>query len=130
MPGDIVLSREGTIGIAAIVTMDMRLCMGQRLVRIRPGSQMRSEYLLSVLLHLLAPGRIARVMVGSTSKHLNVGEFRRMKIPVPPLEVQERYSRLLDRAVSLRRKLLEYQERETRLQGALTQRVFRGDLAK
>lgn len=36
--GDIVLSREGTIGIAAIVEKDMNLSLGQRLVQLnRPG---------------------------------------------------------------------------------------------
>lgn len=35
-PGDIILSREGTVGIAAIVPKGMRSCMGQRLVQVRP----------------------------------------------------------------------------------------------
>ena len=34
-PGDIILSREGTVGIAAIVTSDMEVCMGQRLVQLK-----------------------------------------------------------------------------------------------
>lgn len=37
--GDIILSREGTAGIAAIVEQDMRLCMGKRLVQVRASLQ-------------------------------------------------------------------------------------------
>ncbi len=71
--GDIVLSREGTVGIAAIVPPTMHACMGQRLVQIRPDSKKAlPEYLLWYLLQILAPARISKVMVGSTAQHLNV----------------------------------------------------------
>ena len=128
MPGDIVLSREGTVGIAAIVPRDKRLCMGQRLVRVRPGPELQSEYLLAVLLRLLFPDVIARVMVGSTSKHLNVGEFRRMKIPLPPMGLQERYSSIVSLARNLRDGLSRSAEKESCLRSSLLQRAFRGVL--
>ncbi|RWP41740.1 restriction endonuclease subunit S [Mesorhizobium sp.] len=78
-PGDIVLSREGTVGVAAIVRDDMQVCLGQRLVQIRlNGAPISREYLLSFLLYELAPKRISRIMVGATSTHLNLKDLRKM----------------------------------------------------
>ena len=91
-PGDIVLSREGTVGVAAIVREGMRACMGQRLVQVRPSRQMTSEYLLRYLLSVLDPDRIARVMVGSTARHLNVKELRSLAVPIPPKNLQAQYA--------------------------------------
>jgi type I restriction enzyme S subunit len=92
-PGDIVLSREGTVGIAAIVPPNMKMCMGQRLVQVRPIlSKVLPEFLLHHLLLVLAPSRIGRIMVGSTSSHLNVKELKTLHVPVPPIEVQQKYA--------------------------------------
>jgi len=126
--GDVILSREGTVGIAAIVPPDTRLCMGQRLVRVRPGNRLESEFLLAVLLWLLSPHLIARVMIGSTSKHLNVKEFRRMKIPVPPIEAQKHYTQLANSLRTLALRYSDAAEAEKVLGAALTQCAFRGEL--
>ncbi|MFM7675188.1 MAG: restriction endonuclease subunit S [Synechococcus sp.] len=88
-PGDIVLSREGTVGIAAIVTTNMDACMGQRLVQLKLDSRhLTPEYLLAQLLCLLKPERISHAMTGSTSKHINVKDLRELKISCPPIEEQ------------------------------------------
>lgn len=90
---DIVLSREGTVGIAAIVPENMRVCMGQRLVQVRPDqARSNSEYLLRYLLSVLHPDRIGRAMVGSTARHLNVRELRALRVPLPPIPLQDRYA--------------------------------------
>lgn len=92
-PGDIVLSREGTVGIAAIVTPDMQVCMGQRLVQVRTScSVLVPEFLLRHLLYVLSPARIGQVMVGSTSQHLNVKELRALRVPLPPLALQRNFA--------------------------------------
>jgi type I restriction enzyme S subunit len=93
LAGDIVLSREGTVGIAAIVPDGLRLSLGQRLVQIRPNTaKMDSEFLLRVLLEELAPANIERKMAGSTSKHFNVGQLRALEVIAPPLELQKQFA--------------------------------------
>ena len=88
-PGDIVLSREGTVGIAAIVHSDMEACMGQRLVQLKlDTSKLMPEYLLAQLLYLLKPEQISHAMTGSTSKHINVKDLRELKVFRPPIEDQ------------------------------------------
>ena len=127
--GDIVLSREGTVGVAAIVPEGAKLCMGQRLVQVRPDDEhVMPEFLLEVLLYLLEPERIARVMVGSTAKHLNVKDLRKLRIPIPSLE-QQRV--LADRATDAESAISKQRVHEVgsdNLFASLQQRAFRGEL--
>ena len=92
--GDIVLSREGTVGIAAIVPHGLTASMGQRLVQVRANpSAIEPNYLLQFLLGALSPSRITRVMVGSTSHHLNLKDLRALRVPVPPLGIQAEFAK-------------------------------------
>ena len=127
-PGDIVLSREGTVGIAALVQPGMRMCMGQRLVQVRPGDEVRPRFLLSVLLFLLDPERIARVMAGSTAKHLNVKELRLLQVVVPPLKDQDRFVKAVEKQSLAATMLLTSERQLDDLFGWLQQRAFRGEL--
>ena len=105
-PGDIVLSREGTVGIAAIVTSDMEVCMGQRLVQLKlDTSRLMPEYLLAQLLYLLKPERISHAMTGSTSKHINVKDLRELKVHCPPIEEQLDFENFCESAKKLRSRI-------------------------
>jgi type I restriction enzyme S subunit len=102
-PGDIVLSREGTVGIAAIVASNMEVCMGQRLVQLKLGrSRLMPEYLLAQLLYLLKPERISHAMTGSTSKHINVKDLRELKVHCAPIEEQLDFENFCKTAKKLR----------------------------
>ncbi|WP_237209372.1 restriction endonuclease subunit S [Rothia nasimurium] len=94
-PGDIIISREGTVGVAAIVPNGLEVAMGQRLVQIRcKDSNIIPEFLLGYLLHSLAPEKISAKMVGSTAKHLNVRDLKNLPTPIPLLEDQILYKKL------------------------------------
>nr|WP_286196823.1 restriction endonuclease subunit S [Thalassotalea sp. G20_0] len=89
---DIILSREGTVGIAALVPENVKMCMGQRLVQLRANMEfVLPEFMLFLLLYELEPERISRVMAGSTSKHLNVKDLKKLLIMLPPLKLQEKF---------------------------------------
>jgi type I restriction enzyme, S subunit len=104
--GDIVLSREGTVGIAAIVTSDMDVCMGQRLVQLKLDARhLTPEYLLAQLLYLLKPERISHAMTGSTSKHINVKDLRELKISCPPIEEQSAFDNFCKQTKKMRARI-------------------------
>ena len=127
--GDIILSREGTVGIAAIVQESMKVCMGQRLVQVRPDHKcLKSDYLLHHFLHVLSPSKISHLMVGSTSQHINVKELRTIKTPLPPLELQRSFT---DRISAIRghsRKSISSLQEISSLFSSLQHRAFRGEL--
>ena len=126
---DIILSREGTVGIAAIVTPEMKICMGQRLVQVRPSSSLlTSDFALRHLLYVLAPTQISRLMVGSTSQHLNVKELRDLIIPIPPITLQQKFS---EQMAVLEKLKATHRTSLTELQAlfaSLQHRAFRGEL--
>ena len=127
--GDIVLSREGTVGIAAIVTSDMKVCMGQRLVQVRPSpSVLASEFLLRHLLYILAPKRIGQMMVGSTSQHLNVKELKSLPIPLPPIELQRKFAKRVEALDKLKKAQADSQTELDALFASLQHRAFIGEL--
>lgn len=100
--GDIILSREGTVGVAAIVPENLKLCMGQRLVQLKlDKNQVTPEYLLAFLLYELDPVRISRVMSGSTSKHINVSELRQLDVMLPPMREQKLFSEIRKKIINI-----------------------------
>lgn len=126
--GDIILSREGTVGIAAIVEPGMRLCMGQRLVQVRPKECSESAYLLHHLLHVLHPDRISQSLVGSTSQHLNVKELRNLSIPSPPSALQSRFAKAVRAARAVAQVGRQAAQEAATLFRSLQHRAFRGEL--
>ncbi|OYD49772.1 restriction endonuclease subunit S [Acidovorax kalamii] len=128
-PGDIVLSREGTVGIAAIVQTGMALCMGQRLVQLRPDAEVLAPgYLLRHLLYVLSPSRISQLMVGSTSQHLNVKELRALQIPLPPLPLQQTFATRIACIEALKASHRHALTALDALFASLQQRAFAGQL--
>lgn len=88
-PGDIIFTREAPMGEAAIIPHDEKFCLGQRTMLIRPMHEfILSEYLLIALTepHLLE--RSSDSAIGSTVKHLRVGDVEQLNIPLPPLPEQ------------------------------------------
>jgi type I restriction enzyme S subunit len=127
--GDIVLSREGTVGIAAIVQDGMKLCMGQRLVQVRPlPGALEPEYLLRHLLYVLSPSRISQLMVGSTSQHLNVKELRALRIPIPTLSLQQTFATRIQAIEALKATHRTALAELDALFASLQQRAFAGEL--
>lgn len=128
-PGDIILSREGTVGIAAIVEQGMRLCMGQRLVQVRANTEIVSaNFLLQYLLQILRPERISHYMLGSTSQHLNVRDLKNLMIPLPPVELQEEFDARLTKIISLKQIHRTHLAELDALFASLQDRAFRGEI--
>lgn len=128
-PGDLILSREGTVGVLAMVKDGMRICMGQRLVQVRPArSHFEPQYLLHILLHDLSPSRLGNLMAGSTSKHLNVKDLRSLPIPLPPLPLQRRFAAIVESVERQKARQRAHLAELDALFAALQHRAFRGEL--
>ncbi|PWW32847.1 restriction endonuclease subunit S [Chromohalobacter israelensis] len=90
-PKDIIFTREAPMGEAAIIPEDKRWCLGQRTMLIRPMlNHINEEYLLLALTEPNLLNRATEKAIGSTVKHLRVGDVEALAIPVPPLNEQHR----------------------------------------
>lgn len=104
--GDIMFTREAPMGEAAIIPKGAKYCLGQRTMLIRPMHDFISnEYLLIALTepHLLE--RASTEAIGSTVKHLRVGDVESLAIPLPPLVEQHRIVSKVDELIALCDKL-------------------------
>ena len=101
-PGDIMFTREAPMGEAAIVPDGAKFCLGQRTMLVRPMHEyIYNRYLLIALTepHLLE--RASTSAIGSTVKHLRVGDVEQLNIPLPPLAEQHRIVAKVDQLMVL-----------------------------
>ncbi|HFG2072046.1 restriction endonuclease subunit S [Vibrio cholerae] len=127
--GDIILSREGTVGIAALVPENIEMCMGQRLVQVRANREfVLPEYLLYLLLFELEPKRITRLMAGSTSKHINVRDLKQLKILLPSIDLQRKFVELMNKSKETTSSMVLFSIETENSSLALSQKAFSGQL--
>lgn len=85
--GDLLYSREGTyFGIAAAVPRHTRLCLGQRMVLIRPNQSIESDFLRYWLNSPHMSRHILGFRDGSVAERLNLPTIRALHVafPKPP----------------------------------------------
>jgi type I restriction enzyme, S subunit len=99
-PGDVVLTREAPVGEAFAVPDRMRICLGQRVVLVRPGTALVGQYLVELIYSNQGQRQIRRLSAGTTNPHLNVDDIRDLAFDVPGPEVQRSALRTLVAATS------------------------------
>lgn len=88
--GDILYSRNATVGEAALVITGMSdFAMGQDICLIRPNNNILPEYILYVLNSGVIKNQLDLAMVGSTFKRINVDDIRNFDIAFPSLPEQQ-----------------------------------------
>lgn len=110
--GDLLYSREGTyFGIAAEVPQDTRVCLGQRMVLIRPEpTTVDFRYLRYWLNSPIMAAHIHGFRDGSVAERLNMPTIRALPVLMPPLEEQRRIAHILgtlDDKIELNRRMNE-----------------------
>lgn len=87
---DILFTREAPVGEACLVPTRTRLCLGQRMMLLRPDPEKVDPYFL---VNVLYQGAIRKKMItqsgGATAKHLNVADVKILKIPIPEIVEQK-----------------------------------------
>jgi type I restriction enzyme S subunit len=87
--GDVVYSRNVTVGAAALVTTEEPFCMGQDVSLIRAADQ-DQRFLVFLLRSPSVMGQLDSFMVGSTFNRINVSKIKQLAVCVPPLGEQRR----------------------------------------
>jgi type I restriction enzyme S subunit len=86
---DILLSREGTyFGIAAVIPPGTKLCLGQRMVLIRPKNNIDPRFIKYWINSPFMKGHIAGFRDGSVAERLNLPTIRNLPIALPSLPEQ------------------------------------------
>ena len=84
-PGDLILSRNATVGeVAQVAEWHPSFAMGQDVCLLRKKSADHStEFLQSVFQSPVILNQLANLMVGSTFKRANVEQIRNFSVPMP-----------------------------------------------
>lgn len=126
--GEILLSIQGTIGRVALVPPGLRGANISRTIAriaLAPGSS--SEYVAQWMRSTLGQLAFDKAIVGTTRASLNIGELRKVRVPLPPLPEQRKIAAILssvDDAIAATRKVIEQTKRVK--QGLLQTLMTRG----
>ena len=132
-PGDLIFTREAPMGEAGIVPNGARLCMGQRMMLLRPTPDfINPKY---VLLNILSPNfqeQINTKAVGTGVKHLRVADVESLTYPLAPIEEQNEIVRRVEHffayADSIEQQVQEALENVSKLSQSIMKKAFSGEL--
>ncbi len=123
--GDLVLSRNQSVGIASFVDSDKPFVLGQDTVLVKPkGSDPR--FLFYNLQSTDTQKTIFKLAGGSTFSRINLGDIRKLKTIYPPLAEQQKIAKILstwDKAISTTERLID---NSTQQKKALMQQLLTG----
>ncbi len=113
--GEVLISLVGTIGVTAFVRRDLAGANLHRNVGVMtPGRYIEAQYLLTCLRSPLVKEQIREVTTGGNQPLFNLGDLKRIALPVPPLSEQKRIVSKVTHLLS----------QVTRLESTLTRREF------
>jgi restriction endonuclease S subunit len=116
-PGDIVISKSGTLGNVAMIPGDIPQCnISQDIIGLSLSNDVKPEYVTSFLASKYGKLQLIRGRSQIVQAHLALEHIRKLIIPIPDFDFQERISKTINEAYSKRRKATKlYSEAETLL---------------
>lgn len=119
---DLIFAREAPAGNVAIIKNDVKMCLGQRTVLIRPNKEKVNPDFLNYF--LLAPQQqygLLGTANGSTVAHVNLPTIRDLEIDLPPMQTQKRIADILS-AYDI---LIENNQKQIKLLEEAAQRLYK-----
>ncbi|HEY8744139.1 MAG TPA: restriction endonuclease subunit S [Chloroflexota bacterium] len=130
--GDLVFAREGTVGTAVSLPEVPAVCLGQRVMLIRPTRMYVSKYLECCMMSSIIRAQYLPLLLGSTVRHINVDDVVRLAISVPPLheqtEIVSEVERCLSVVTALEATVEANLKRAERLRQSILHEAFSGRL--
>ena len=106
--GDVLVSAVGSFGHPAVVRNGRPFCFQRHIAYLKPRHDLvDSNYLHAVLLSDEAQRYMDRCAKGVAQRTVTLKSFREMKIPVPPMSLQEEFAAFVQYVDKLRFILLE-----------------------
>ena len=133
--GEILVSIQGTVGRVAVVPSGLRGANVSRTLAVVPvGPACLPSFLRAVLLAPQGQTAMSDETGGSTRASLNLGDLRKIRLPLPPLNEQKRIvakiDALTEKSREAREALADVPELLDKLRQSILAAAFRGDLTK
>jgi type I restriction enzyme S subunit len=128
--GDILITKDGTIGVVRLIETDVEFSIFVSVALIKPVMRELGRYLVYALRASCVQNQI--VPQGAALKHLYLVDLRRLAIPFPPLSEQKRIVARLDDISDETQNLANLYEQKLAaldaLKKSLLHRAFSGEL--
>jgi len=102
--GDIIFSKDGTLGITAIVPrhQNKEMCVGSTLARIRLNSNLDNYYVCAAFMSKIVQAQIGYFTSGIAQPHITQEYINKLEIPIPSPEIQKYIGDKVRKAEELR----------------------------
>ncbi len=121
--GDILLAKNGTTGIAAIVDRDEIFDIYVSIALLRP-IEINSIYLWAAINSVETKRQFDSSLKGIGVPNLHLGEIKKAKIMVPPLELQKEFATFVEQTDKLKLEVKKSLEKLETLKKSLMQKYF------
>jgi type I restriction enzyme S subunit len=125
---DILLAKNGTTGMAAIVDRDCVFDIYVSLALLRASEKILPTYLLGALNSPICERQFSASLKGIGVQNLHLKEIRQTKIPMPPLELQSKFEQSIKLINKQRINAAVCREEQEKLFNSLLQKSFNGEL--
>ena len=126
---DILITKSGTLGICALVDTDVEFSVYESIIVLQSNKNLcYSQFLLYLMRDESNKDRMLGETVGSSVKHLNLLNFRRLKVVLPQMEEQKKIASILtsiDSKIEVKRQKLQQTQNlmQSLMQDLLTGKV-------
>ena len=128
--GDILMCEGGEIGRCAIWRDELEECYFQKAIhRIRLNKDIAlPEYFVFMFWIYTMNGGLNKYMGAATISHLTGEKLKKMKLPIPPIELQTQFAQIVEKTEALKTQYKQSLKELENLYGSLSQKAFRGEL--
>jgi len=127
--GDLLMSIRGHVGRLAIVPEILEGAnITQDTARLAPNNKCNVHYLHDCLKSVYFQRELRRYVKGVAVQGINLGDVKELKIPVPPLTLQEKFASISLTFRKSRYKSVKARKMSENLFQSLQQRAFKGEL--
>ena len=124
--GSVLFTSRAPIGYVAIADTD--LCTNQGFKSFIPTEAIKSEYLYQLL--KMSKEKIINMSSGATFKEISGGRIKELKIPLPPIELQEQFAQKVIKIEAYIKEQQEELKKAKQMFQSLLHHAFTGELTR
>ncbi len=126
--GDILYGMIGTIGSPVIVNTEREFSIKNVALFKFKERNISNCYIATLMKDDLLTGKLLVEKRGGTQKFVSLDILRNFRIPMPPLELQQKFAKLVQKVEKLKEAQRKSEKELDNLFNLLMQKAFRGDL--
>ena len=126
--GDVLFTTEAPLGNTAKITTNDIFVIGQRLIALTPKALLNSDYLVYCLSFISIQNQINKKATGSTVKGIRSKELAKIILPIPPLELQNKFASIVEKIEAIKEKETQKLNHLETLHVSLMDKAFKGEI--